>query len=195
MKRALLAFLLCAGALNADVRQDIADSLWAAATSSNIDVRVLYTIAKTESDFQPYIISFLTSDTGLIEKLRAGFKGSIYRFRSAKYNSSKYAVSISSNSKEAMLELAKFFWDFDFNVDFGLMQISKQNLKKDELEFIFDPQYNVSKSKEILALCAGRYSSAKDAIECYNKGFAAKKNYDYYARFMNYFDSFFGEGK
>ena len=195
MKRALLAFLLCACTSNADVRQDIADSLWAAATSSNIDVRVLYTIAKTESDFQPYIISFLTSDTGLIKKLRAGFKGSIYRFRSAKYNSPKYAVSISSNRKEAMLELAKFFWDFDFNVDFGLMQISKQNLKRDELEFIFDPQYNVSKSKEILAVCAGRYSSAKDAIECYNKGFAAKKNYDYYARFMNYFDSFFGESK
>ncbi|HDX6248321.1 TPA: transglycosylase SLT domain-containing protein [Campylobacter fetus subsp. venerealis] len=199
IKKGLLITLFLVTFLRAemlfDIRQEIADSLKVVANDSGIDVRILYTIAKTESDFKPYIISFLISDYNLVKNLKNGFKNSIYEFRYSKYDKKRYAVSVSSHNKEAIKELAIFFWDFDFNVDFGLMQISKQNLKKDELDYIFNPEYNVKKSKEILTMCANKYLKAKDAIECYNKGFAPKKSYNYYAKFINHYNIFFGDDK
>lgn len=193
MKRGFLLLLALINFLQADIRQEIADSLKKVAYDSNIDVRVLYTIAKTESDFKPFIISFLTDNKEMIDYLKNGFKDSVYSFRASKYDSNRYAVSISSEDKGAMLELSSFFWDFDFNIDFGLMQISKQNLTKDELEYIFEPEYNINKSKDVLLLCGSKYETAKEAIECYNKGFAKKQNYNYYAKFINHFNNFFGE--
>ena len=113
IKKGLLIALLMSVFLKAevllDVRQEIADSLKSVANDSGIDVRILYTLAKTESNFKPYIISFLSSDFSLVKKLKQGFKNSIYDFKHSKYDDDRYAVSISSSSKEAIKELAVFF--------------------------------------------------------------------------------------
>lgn len=189
-----LALFLPLAAFCSDIRQEVADSLKSIAYEKNIDARVLYVFAKTESDFEPYIISFLTANSEFINRLKTAFSGKNFKFRSSKYDKSRYAVSIYSRNKADMIALADFFWDFDFNVDFGLMQISKQNLSRAELAQIFDPSYNVYKSYEVLNNCIKKYdSSSKDVIECYNKGFGRKKKYDYYAKFINYYNDFFGD--
>lgn len=194
IKRLLVSALLLPLFAFGDIRQEIADSLKSVAYEKNIDARILYVFAKTESDFKPYIISFLTSDGDFVKRLKIAFEGKDFKFRSSKYDKSRYAVSIYSGNKADMIAIADFFWDFDFNVDFGLMQISKQNLTRDELEQIFDPSYNVQKSYEVLSGCIKKYDTdEKDVIECYNKGFGSKKNYDYYAKFINYYNDFFGD--
>lgn len=150
IKRLLISALLLPLFAFGDIRQEIANSLKSVAYEKNIDARILYVFAKTESDFKPYIISFLTSDGDFVKRLKIAFEGKDFKFRSSKYDKSRYAVSIYSGNKADMIAIADFFWDFDFNVDFGLMQISKQNLTRDELEQIFDPSYNVQKSYEVL---------------------------------------------
>ncbi|WP_459881198.1 transglycosylase SLT domain-containing protein [Campylobacter concisus] len=195
IKRLLfIALFLPMITLGNDIRQEIANSLKSIAYEKNIDARVFYVFAKTESDFEPYIISFLTADGDFIKRLKTAFSDTNFKFRSSKYDKSRYAVSIYSHNKADMIALADFFWDFNFNVDFGLMQISKQNLNRAELAQIFDPSYNIYKSYEVLSNCMKKYdSSSKDVIECYNKGFGRKKKYDYYAKFINYYNDFFGD--
>ena len=90
-----LTLFLPLAAFCSDIRQEVADSLKSIAYEKNIDARVLYVFAKTESDFEPYIISFLTANSEFINRLKTAFSGKNFKFRSSKYDKSRYAVSIS----------------------------------------------------------------------------------------------------
>lgn len=186
-----LPFLL----FSSDIKQEIENSLKVVSHKSDLDVRILYTIASIESNFNPYVISFITSDINLLKKLENGFKNTKYTLKYSKYNKKQYIINISSEDEKEMIKIANFFWDMDFNIDFGIMQISKQNLTKNETEYIFSPFYNISKSSNILLSCNEKYKDLKNVIECYNKGFIKKNKYNYYAKFQNNYNKFFGVEK
>lgn len=195
MKQILILLCFFANILfSQNIKQEIADALKVVSYKTEIDVRILYTIASVESGFEPYIISFLSNDKKLIKSLKNGFyKSENFKININNYDSKRYIVSISSYDKEQMINLAQYLWDMDFNIDFGLMQISKQNLKKAEIKEIFDPTYNIAKSTQILYGCSRFYKDLKNTIECYNKGFSKKSKYNYYAKFDTNFNKFFGE--
>jgi hypothetical protein len=76
----------------------------------------------------------------------------------------------------------------------GLMQISKQHLSSmDELNFIFNPKYNLGKGSNVLADCVNKYKALAQSIECYNKGFRFKNDLNYYQKFAKSFNGHFGE--
>lgn len=193
--KAILVLFLPFLLFSSDIKQEIANSLKIVSHQSELNVGILYTIASIESNFNPYVISFVTSDIDLLKKLENGFKDTKYDFKYSKYGKKQYLANISSASEKAMIEIADFFWDMDFNIDFGIMQISKQNLTKNETEYIFSPFYNISKSSNILLSCNEKYKDLKNVIECYNKGFVKKNKYNYYAKFQNNYNKFFGVKK
>lgn len=178
----LLIFLTTTVFLFANIYSDnnIAKELRNASVKYNIDSKVLYTLAKIESNFNPFIISFTTT------------KPKDYNFLNlkkniAKYNGKKYIVTFSTNDKSGLSDL-KFalreLIKLNIKVDVGLMQINSVNFKDDEIDNIFKPRFNIKKSISILKYCIGLKQKTKKAIECYNKGNRKIKNYDYYARFL-----------
>ena len=155
--RAILVLFLPFLLFSSDIKQEIANSLKIVSHQSNLDIRVLYTIASIESNFNPYLISFITNDINLLKKLDSGFKGTRYKFKFDKYDQ-QYIANISSENEEEMMKIASFLWDMDFiNMDFGIMQISKQNLTQNETKYIFNPLYNMNKSSNILSTCNEKY--------------------------------------
>lgn len=158
----------------------IAKELRNASVKYNIDSKVLYTLAKIESNFNPFIISFTTTNPKDYNFLN--LKKTI-----AKYNGKKYIVTFSSKDRKglddlkfALRELIKL----NIKVDVGLMQINSVNFKDDEIDNIFKPRFNIQKSIAILKYCIYSKRQTKKAIECYNKGNRKVRNYDYYARFL-----------
>jgi hypothetical protein len=120
---------------------------------------------------------------------------STYTVKSSKYNS-KYLVSIFANNEDDIIKLARLLYGFNFNIDMGLMQISKQHLSSiDELNFIFNPKYNLGKGSNVLADCVKTFRVLAQSIECYNKGFRLKNDLDYYQKFTKSFNGHFGEKK
>lgn len=181
-KIALLVFLVAI--CNADIsndeysKQNIANSLRNASAKSKIDKRVLYTLAKIESNFTPLIISFTSyskdfSYPNLTKKV-------------SKYKN-KYIISFNGEEydlKPAVLDLI----DKGYKVDCGLMQINSANFKKSEIDDIFKLDYNIAKSTKILISCINSKGKLSDSIECYNKG--TKRiytSYDYYKNFKFYY--------
>ncbi|MDR1554929.1 MAG: transglycosylase SLT domain-containing protein [Campylobacteraceae bacterium] len=172
--------------------QDIVDAINYVSEKSGVDARIYYSIIDIESDFQPYSISMVIN--GTILKAIANLPAESYSAKSSRYND-KYLISVFSHSEEEIVELAKALYDFNFNIDMGLMQISKQHVKKDELESIFNPKYNIIKGNNILANCVKKYKVLSQSIECYNKGFRKKETLKYYKKFANSFNSNFGNHK
>lgn len=181
-KIALLVFLvaICNADINNDEysKQNIANSLRNANAKSKIDKRVLYTLAKIESNFTPLIISFTSyskdfSYPNLTKKV-------------SKYKN-KYIISFNGEEydlKPAVLDLI----DKGYKVDCGLMQINSANFKKSEIDDIFKLDYNIAKSTKILISCINSKGKLSDSIECYNKG--TKRiytSYDYYKNFKFYY--------
>jgi type IV secretion system protein VirB1 len=118
---------------------------------------------------------------------------STYTVKAAKYNN-RYLVSVFANSEDDIIKLARILYGFNFNIDMGLMQISKQHLSSaDEINYIFNPKYNLGKGSNVLADCVNKYKVLPQSIECYNKGFRFKNDLDYYRKFTNSFNGHFGE--
>ena len=181
-KIALLVFLVAI--CNADIsndeysKQNIANSLRNASAKSKIDKRVLYTLAKIESNFTPLIISFTSYS-----------KDFSYPNLTKKVSKYKNRYIISFNGEEYDLKLAVLdLIDKDYKVDCGLMQINSANFKKSEIDDIFKLDYNIAKSTKILISCINSKGKLSDSIECYNKG--TKRiytSYDYYKNFKFYY--------
>lgn len=181
-KIALLVFLVAI--CNADIsndeysKQNIANSLRNVSAKSKIDKRVLYTLAKIESNFTPLIISFTSYS-----------KDFSYPNLTKKVSKYKNKYIISFNGEEYDLKLAVLdLIDKGYKVDCGLMQINSANFKKNEIDDIFKLDYNIAKSTKILISCINSKGKLSDSIECYNKG--TKRiytSYDYYKNFKFYY--------
>lgn len=158
---------------------DIANSLKNASNKYGIDKRILYTLAKIESGFKPNIIAFLSD-----KKIKIHSNQKII-INNIPYES-KYLIQIIAD-KNTLKKIAKQLINNKFSIDMGLMQINSINVSLEELEYIFDLDFNISKSISILELCVDRKKSLKKSIECYNKGFRKIKNFNYYEKFKNSF--------
>lgn len=91
-----------------------------------------------------------------------------------------------------MKEALKLLIQQNISVDVGLMQINSVNFKENEIENIFKPSFNISKSAFILEQCKKAKQRLKPSIECYNKGLKKSSSFEYYERFKESFLRDFG---
>ena len=163
-------------------KDEIAKELKSMSIKNNIDKRVLYTLAKIESNFNPLIISFVSPHIH-------------FNFKNLKKNVSvyknKYLLSFRGNEKD-LQEALKILIKQGIKVDVGLMQVNSINFTKDEIKHIFKPSFNIQKSISILKQCIEIKSTLKHSIECYNKGLKKFSSFDYYEKFKMSFLKDFG---
>lgn len=153
---------------------EIANALKLASIQNDIDKRILYTLAKIESNFNPLVISFTSKQNHF------SFKN--LTKRTSRYKD-KYLINFLGEEKD-LQEALRHLMRQGIKVDVGLMQINSTNFKEKEIPFIFNPSYNVKKSLEILKYCIKEKRIVKDSIECYNKGAnRTYQSYEYYKRF------------
>jgi hypothetical protein len=181
--RILIAFLLFISVLvGNEQRQEIANAIKNVSLLSGLDKSIYYTLINIESDFNPYVIG-LIGNKKLLEKIK---ETNLFKVQNSKYGQN-YLISVSGN-KEDIISLSEALYEFDINFDVGLMQISRQHFKKDELKRIFDFEYNIAKGSNILHSCAKKFNHTQKIIECYNKGFqigTSKKYYELFAKNYN----------
>lgn len=184
MKILFLVFLCFSFSLaNYTKEEAIALALKTEALRSNIDKRLLYTLAKMESHFEPLIIAFTN-------KQKIKIEGKNIDIRYFKYKN-KFLIQIRSDAK-TLERIALYLLDKGFNIDVGLMQINRANFSKDEIPYLFIPRYNIEKAVRILKQCKAKFGSLKQSIECYNKGNNIGTNYEYYTHFTQHFLKDFG---
>ncbi|WP_096025400.1 transglycosylase SLT domain-containing protein [Campylobacter lanienae] len=158
---------------------DIANTIKKYAKEYDIDQRILYTIAKIESGFNPKAIAF-------VSKTKNPLKFSEVKVKTARYKD-KYIISLSPHSKKKAISLAKQIINAGYKVDIGLFQINSVNFKYNEIEKMFNIDDNAKKAVEILNFCSLKKQKFKNTIECYNKGLRSNTNLDYYNKFKNSF--------
>ena len=162
---------------------EIANALKLASIQNDIDKRVLYTLAKIESNFNPLIISFTAKHTNF------HFKN---LHKSVKKYKDKYLINFRGSEEDLQKALRVLLQDKSLKIDVGLMQINNVNFNKSEIPYIFNPSYNTQKATLVLKECIAKKALMKDSIECYNKGFRRVSHFDYYARFKKSFLRDFG---
>lgn len=183
MKFGFLILFYCFTNLFASYSNDeIARELKRISLKNNIDKKILYTLAKIESNFNPLIISFTSSHTNF------NFKG--LKKKVSKYKN-KYLISFTGKEKDLQEALRNLIKQ-GVKVDVGLMQINSVNFKENEIPYIFKPSFNIEKSAFVLKQCMSVKSTLKHSIECYNKGVKEVSNFDYYEKFKNNFLRDFG---
>lgn len=182
MKCVICAILLSLQCFGSDL---VANALKKASLEHNIDKKILYTIAKIESGFNPNIIAFTNSSKW------HNISNEKISIKNIPYSKSKYLVQIKAD-KEILKQIALQLISQGFSVDIGLMQVNSKNISKDEIEYIFDLDYNLNKSIYIFKSCVKAKTNIKDSIECYNKGYKTPKNYNYYKKFQASFVKDFG---
>lgn len=189
MKRVIFFALIAYTSIFA-YKQEIADAIHDVSNQSGVDARIYYSIIEIESGFNPYTLSMVVDGkvleaTKKLPKENFNVKVSPYK--------EKYLTSIFAYSEDDIINLAKILYEFDFNIDMGLMQISKQHIDKEEIDSIFNPKYNIIKGSNVLADCAKKYKVLSQSIECYNRGYISKKSLVYYKKFVKSFNNNFGD--
>lgn len=172
-----IAVLVISNSLFGYTQEEIASALKRQALNANIDEKILYTIAKIESGFRPHIISFV-SDTKEIKVGGANMSVSPY--------GEKWIIVLNGKMQN-LTKIAKMLIKDGFLIDVGIMQINSQNFKIDEIEKMFELDYNIEKATSILKLCENKYGNTHRIIECYNKGYRKKATFDYFNRFKRSF--------
>lgn len=156
--------------------------------------RVLYTIVKIESNFNPLAISFLTDQKNAF--YFKSLENENIKIKIGKYslNKKKWVVSISPNTLRRARGIAKLLIKDGFSIDVGLGQINSTNFTYEEIDYIFEPIYNLRKSAKILKLCyKNKKKNIQKTIECYNYGYKNRSSSPYYKRFYEHFKKEFGE--
>lgn len=161
-----------------------------------INKEILKGIAKIESGFNPYAALIKTKDNkktiAFLQENKIAFK-----------HSEPY-ISVSPKTKnEAMIlydQLIAKSRDFDIvDYDLGVMQVNRLNFKYykvDEKDYFLNYQKNIFLGTDVLRKCFDRFQTAKDTIECYNRGTDdsrfRKNNYSYFSKF---FDQYLARGQ
>lgn len=160
--------------------KEIATAIKNQAKAAQIDERVLYTLAKIESGFKPFLISFVSEHNLEFYQFGVGIKAKISPY------GNKFIISLSGN-KANIIKLAKSMIRDNFNIDVGLMQINSQNFKANEVEKMFELEYNIAKATSVLNKCGDKYTNLASVIECYNKGYRKNATLSYFNRFKTSF--------
>ena len=172
---------------------DIVNSVAYVATNEGVKPEILYTIVKIESDFYPYAISFLTN------KANADYFATLstpnVQIKTSNYslNRSKWVVAIRPINEAYAVQIAKELYDDGFPIDVGLGQLNAVNFDRSEIDYIFNPVYNLTKCAKILRKCwNNKNKNIKDTIECYNYGMRKRYSNPYYKRFYEHYTKMFG---
>lgn len=185
-------FLLCIKAF-AFTDLEIANAIKKVAFEENISPRILYTIVKIESNFNPKIISMLLKKNEVNKITTLNYKN---RFKVSSYdyalNPDKKIVNITAYKKEDLVVLVKILKENNFSFDVGLAQINSHNFSVSEIESIVSLEGNLRKATQILKSCITAKENIEDAIECYNYGLRPRNKNIYFARFKRSFIKDFG---
>ncbi|ECK2550142.1 lytic transglycosylase domain-containing protein [Campylobacter jejuni] len=183
MKILFLMFLTFSLSFCSVDSKEIANALKYNAYKYNINKKILYTIAKIESNFKINIITF-------VSEKKWNINGGGIKTKNNKYKN-KYLVQIEGNIY-SLKKITSYLIQNGYKVDVGLMQINSQNFNLNELNDVFTIDYNIKKAISILEQCKNKFQSIKNTIECYNKGNRIGKKYDYYQKFVNNYIKDFG---
>lgn len=190
MKKLVLSMFFVVSCLFGVSDDEIAKSLNLVSQKTSVDKTLLYLIADIESGFNNNIIAF-QCDKWLIKYLKKKLP-SRYKISYAKYKN-RYLVSVKNENTKELENLVLALWDMGLKLDIGLMQINQANLNKNDIALFFNPNFSVAKASEVLQGCGLKFKDLKNIVECYNKGFAKKKSFDYYAKFEAKYKKYFGE--
>ena len=172
---------------------DILKSIQFVAQKEGVKPEILYTIVKIESDFKPFVISFLTNkpNADYFAKLQTpniSVKTSPYSF-----NHSKWVVTINPINEIYAIGIAKNLIQSGFSIDVGLGQLNSVNFDLSEVNYAFNPIFNLTKCAKVLRKCYNaKNKNIKDTIECYNYGMRKRNSNPYYNKFYKNYESFFG---
>lgn len=187
----LIAFL-CAK-IFAFTDLEIANAIKKVAFEEQISPRILYTLVKIESNFNPKIISMLVEKDDVDKITTLNYKN---RFKVSSYNyslnPSKKIVNIQAYKKDDLIVLVKLLKENGFSFDVGLAQINSHNFSISEVENIVSLEGNLRKATQILKSCIVAKKDIENAIECYNYGLKPRKKNIYFARFKKSFIKDFG---
>jgi len=192
MKNILVLFLFTNIQLLAFSDLDIAKAIKDVAKREDVDMRILHTIVSIESNFEPFVIAMTTTKENAKAFKRINDKNVRIVASEYKYNKKKWILSFYPNSLAMAKALARAFKTQKFSFDVGLSQINTTNFKMEEIDYIFDPKYNLSKSSKILKECQRIKKNIIDTIECYNYGTKKRNSNPYYNRFKSTFMKNFG---
>lgn len=158
------------------------------ANEQGISFDILYTIVKIESNFKPLQISFLTTEKNARYFKKQANENIKVIISSYSLNRSKWVVNIQPNTLKRAKEITKILVEGGFSVDVGLGQLNSINYKLEEIDYIFDPIYNLRKCAEILRGCYNaKNGNLQKAIECYNYGTRERGSNPYYKRFYEHY--------
>jgi len=158
----------------------------------NLDPKILYTLVRIESNFEPYAIAVETSRESA--NMLKGLRSDHIRVQVGKtYHSNLYLVSLFPDNKEDAKQIVILLKKLHFIFDVGLMQINTVNFNHKETAKMFDMNYNVKKGAKIFYSCTKLFKSFKHQVECYNRGAGnlrkslrkGKSYAPYYNRFVN----------
>ncbi|MDY0264235.1 MAG: lytic transglycosylase domain-containing protein [Sulfurospirillum cavolei] len=136
-----------------------------------IEPRLLYSIAKVESDLDRYVVAFSAS------KMTPKQAQELQVFLKQKGIESKQysqVIAIKSKNKYEASHVVHFLYTRNYpRFDMGIMQINsihKPLLDKANISLydLFDPKINIQVGAYILATCFERHKNTKDAINAYN---------------------------
>jgi type IV secretion system protein VirB1 len=171
----------------------VADSLSHVSKTKAFDVRVLYTLAQLESNFNPFKITMVVP-SALAKKL---YKSQTQRIKVVEHkyeaNSTLKRVDFFPENLALAKSLAKTFKQQKLLFNAGLMQINSEKLDLIEIDSIFEPQYNLAKGIQSLDTCRRNFEKNHEIIECYKWGKQLKKDFPYYKAFIKQFNHNFGE--
>lgn len=172
---------------------DILNSIRYVAATQGVEPRILYTIVKIESDFDPFAISFLTNSQNAT--YFKSLENDNIRIKISQYslNRSKWVVSISPVNEAYATQIARLLIQDGFSIDVGLGQLNSQNFELSEVDEIFNPVQNLTKCSKILRGCFNaKNKDIKNTIECYNYGMRKRHSNPYFNRFFKHYESRFG---
>jgi len=136
-----------------------------------IEPRLLYSIAKVESDLYRYVVSF-SADRMTPEQAQK-----LSTFLKQKGIESKQhtkVIAIRSKNKYEASHVVHFLYTNNYpRFDMGIMQINsihKPLLDKANISLydLFEPKINIQVGAYILATCFAKHKNNKDAINAYN---------------------------
>ena len=192
MKKLLFLFVFSVQ-MFAYTPNDILNSINFVAQKEGVKPEILYTIVKIESDFNPFVISFLTNKTNADHFAKLQTPNIIIKTSVYSLNRAKWVVTIYPINEAYATAIAKNLIDSGFNIDVGLGQLNSVNFGANEIPFAFNPVFNLTKCAKVLRKCYNaKNKNIKDTIECYNYGMRKRKSNPYYNKFYKNYESFFG---
>lgn len=136
-----------------------------------IEPRLLYSIAKVESDLDRYVVAFSFNK---MSPKQAQALSTFLAKNAIESKQHSQVIAIRSKNKFQASKVVHFLYTNNYpRFDMGIMQINsihKSMLDKAKISFydLFEPTINIQVGAYILATCMEKHKNYKDAINAYN---------------------------